>query len=488
MIGLGDIWRFPYVAYDNGGGAFLVPYLVALLTAGIPLLIMEFSLGHRSRGSAPPAFRSVHRAATGIGWWQVAICFVIATYYAVIIAWAVRYLGFSVSLQWGGDPESFLYGDFLQVGDAPGGISSYVTGVMWPLIGIWVITLGILALGVRKGIERANKIFVPMLLVLFSIIVVRALFLEGAGVGLEALFKPDWGAILNADVWLAAYIQVFFSLSVGFGIMTTYASYLRRKSDLTGSAMVAAFTNSSFEILAGIGVFAALGFISVSNGVPVRYTADQGIGLAFVAFPKIISTLPAGAHLFGVAFFVSLIVAGLTSLISIVQVVVAAVQERTGLRRGPAVLAVGGAVALASVLIFPTDQGLYYLDVVDHFINQYGIALAALASIIAVGWWRRQLPALRDHANLSSAMRVGPTWMILLGYATPLALAWLSVESAISELSTPYGDYPVGFLVAVGWLVAACALLAGVVLGLLPWRRQEEPGVITIEFQKGRRQ
>src|SRR5699024_478506 len=200
-VGLGNIWRFPYVAYANGGGAFMVPYLIALLTAGIPMLIMMYSLGHRFRGSPPVAFRRLARPAEAIGWWQVMVSFFIAIYYAVIIAWAVRYVGFSFGTQWGGDTESFLNEDFLALGDEPGMVSGYVADTFWPLLAVWIVTLGVLALGVRKGIERANKVFIPLLVVLFLILVVRALFLPGAAEGLNALFTPDWSAIGDGSVW-----------------------------------------------------------------------------------------------------------------------------------------------------------------------------------------------------------------------------------------------------------------------------------------------
>ena len=472
-IGLGNIWRFPYVAYENGGGAFLIPYLAALLTAGIPLLILEYTVGHRFRGSPPLAFRRLSRPAETIGWWQVGICFIIATYYAVIIAWAVRYTGFSIGLQWGDDPEGFLFGQFLKVADTPGLGSSYVAGVLWPLIAVWVVTLGVLALGVRRGIERASKIFIPLLVVLFGALVVRALFLEGAGIGLDALFSPDWSAITDGSVWVAAYGQIFFSLSVGFGIMVTYASYLRRRADLTGSALVAGFANSSFEILAGIGVFAVLGFMAAASDVPVNEVAAEGIGLAFVAFPQIISTMPAG-DVFGLLFFGSLVIAGFTSLISIVQVVVGAVQDRTGMGRLPAVLSVGGATALVSILLFPTDRGLYALDVVDHFINQYGIALAALVVVIVVAWALRRLATLQAHANLTSAVPVEAWWRVVLGVVTPVVLGWMMWDSLRAELAKNYGDYPTWFLLVAGWGVAAAVIVLGVLLALLPWRGVQE--------------
>ncbi|MEE1928654.1 sodium-dependent transporter [Streptomyces sp. TRM 70351] len=474
-VGLGNIWRFPAEAYRNGGGAFLLPYLIALLTAGLPLLIMEYTIGRRSRKSPPAAFRRLARPAQFIGWWQVTICFVIATYYALILAWAVRYVGFSVTQEWGGSAEDFLFAEFLQLGETPGELGGYVSGVFWPLLLVWAAVLVVLALGVRRGIEAATKVFIPLLVVFFGVLVVRAVTLDGASIGLDAFFTPDWGALTDGSVWVAAYGQIFFSLSVGFGIMVTYASYLGRRSDLTGSALVAGFANSSFEILAGIGVFATLGFLAASSGGAIG-DVEGGVGLAFVAFPTIISQMPLGA-LFGVLFFLSLVIAGLTSLISIVQVIVSAVQDRSGMRRVPAVLSVGGAVALVSLLLYPTNGGLYLLDAADRFINQYGIALAAVVAVVTVAWVLRKLPELQRDADATSAVSLGRWWKLCLGVVTPIVLGWMLVDALSQELAENYAGYPTGFLLWAGWGVAAAALVVAVLIALLPWpgRTDGEP-------------
>lgn len=477
-IGLGNIWRFPYVAYAHGGGAFLLPYLVALLTAGIPLLILDYTLGHRYRRSPPAAFRALGRPLESLGWWQVGICLVVAVYYAVIIAWAVRYVGFSVGQRWGEDPQSFLATDFLRASPEPGAPGAYVLGVALPLVGIWLLTVVILAAGVRRGIERANRVFVPLLVVLFLALVVRALFLDGAARGLDAFFAPDWSALTDGSVWVAAYGQIFFSLSVGFGIMLTYASYLRRDADLTGTAMIAGFANSSFELLAGIGVFAAVGFMAAEAGIPVSEVATSGVGLAFVAFPQIISALPGGAGPFGVVFFASLVIAGLTSLVSIVQVIVSAVRDHTGLARRPAVLAVGGTAAALSLLVFPTDQGLYLLDTADHFVNQYGIALASLVVVVVVAWVLRRLPTLRAHANATSTLPLGRWWLVSLGVVTPLVLGWMMWDSVRGELRAHYGGYPTWLLLTAGWGVAAGVLVLGLLVPLLRRARQDDGPVV----------
>src|SRR5699024_1401377 len=341
----------------------------------------------------------------------------------------------------------------------------------WPLLAVRIVTLGVLALGVRKGIERANKVFIPLLVALFLILVVCALFLPGAAEGLDALFTPDWSAIGDGSVWIAAYGQIFFSLSVGFGIMITYSSYLGRRSDLTGTGLVAGFANSSFELLAGLGVFATDGFMAATAAIPVDQVAAEGIGLAFVAFPEIISTMGAGSTVFGVLFFASLVLAGLSSLISIVQVVISSVQDKTGMGRVPAVLSVGGLTALVSILLFPTAERLYLLDTIDHFINSYGIVLVALVALIVVAWLLRKLPTLQQHANRTSVVRLGLWWQLLLGVVTPVVLGFMMWDSLSSELSENYEGYPTGFLLSAGWGVAIGALVLGIILALLPWRK-----------------
>ena len=212
-------------------------------------------------------------------------------------------------------------------------------------------------------------------------LVVQALFLDGAAQGLDALFTPNWDALTEPGVWGAAFGQIFFSLSIGFGIMITYSSYVHRDTDMTGSGAVVGFANSSFELLAGIGVFAALGFMAQANGVEVSEVASDGIGLAFIAFPTIISEAPAGA-LIGVLFFGSLVIAGLTSLVSVIEVVISAVRDKFEMSRVGASLAVSVPCMIISLVFFSTTSGIFVLDIVDHFINQFGILLVAVVSML----------------------------------------------------------------------------------------------------------
>jgi NSS family neurotransmitter:Na+ symporter len=470
-VGLGNIWRFPYVAYENGGGAFVIPYIVALLTAGIPFLFLDYALGHRYRGSAPLSFARLRKGTEGLGWWQVGICFMIAIYYAAVMAWAVRYAMFSVTEAWGDDPEGFFFGKFLQVGD-PGVDATPVWGVLIPLLLVWIAIVAVLLLGVQKGIGRTAFFFIPVLVVVFGILVVRSLFLPGAGEGLDALFTPNWGALTDATVWAAAYGQIFFSLSIGFGIMITYSSYVHKHTDMPGSGLVVGFANSGFELLAGIGVFAALGFMAQASGVAVGDVATSGVGLAFVAFPAIISEAPAGA-LLGVLFFVSLVIAGFTSMVSIVEVVISGVRDKFDMTRKGATIAVTVPMALLSLVFFSTTSGLYVLDILDHFINQFGILLVAVVSMLVLSWGLRVLPTLGDHLSDGSSITVGAWWRILVSIVAPIGLILVLGLAFWEDVKTPYGGNPGWMLGVFGWGAAGAVIVFGFLAAQAKWRDPE---------------
>ncbi|MBA2175748.1 sodium-dependent transporter [Halobacillus locisalis] len=474
-IGLGNIWRFPAVAYENGGGAFFIPYLFALLTAGIPLLVMEFTLGHKYRGSAPLSFFRMNKKTEWLGWWAVLVSFVISTYYAVIIAWAIRYSFFSINLSWGEDTESFLFNDFLQLTVTPGQTGNMVMGILIPLVIVWVITLGVLFAGVKKGIETANKIFIPTLVVLFLIIVIRAITLPGAAQGLQTFFAPDFSQIMNPSVWVAAYGQIFFSLSIAFAIMITYSSYLPKKSDITNNAFITGFSNSSFELLAGIGVFGALGFMAQQNGVGVEEVVSGGVGLAFVVFPQIINEFPALSGLFGFLFFMSLVLAGLSSLISISETYVAGIKEKFGLSRKAAVAAGGGLAAVIS-LLFATQGGLFFLDAADYFINQFGVAFVGLVEVVVIAWFVRKLGDFQNHANGVSDLHLGGWWKVCLGVITPIVLGimmfQLFTKNLFKQFETDTGNYEGysdTFILFGGWSVAIFAIAVGFLMTAKRW-------------------
>ncbi|PTM57669.1 sodium-dependent transporter [Desmospora activa] len=472
-IGLGNIWRYPYIAYENGGGAFLLPYFIALLTAGIPILILEYSLGHRFRGSAPHVFRALSRRWEWLGWWQVFISFVIVSFYMVIIGWALSFTFFSFGTQWGTDTESFFFNNYLGVTDDFWQFGGFQWKVLLPVVLVWAVVYWTMLRGVRGGIERLSKVLMPVLILMMVAITLRAVTLPGALEGLNVLLTPDFSALTKAEVWLAAYGQVFFSLSIGFGIMITYSSYLPKRSDLANSGLIAGLANSGFEFMAAIGVFGALGFLAVQQGLGVDEVVNAGPALAFVVFPQIINQFPALNSLFGVLFFGSLLFAGLTSAVSILEPVIAGFKEKLNLSRRAAVNGVCGAAFLAS-LLFATKGGIRYLDTVDHFINSYGIALAGLVELILIAWITRKLVDMRQHINAVSDVRVGKSWQLALSLLTPIVLTVMAVFNLFQEWQTPYEDYPLNGLLLMGWGAAIWVILLAFVFQSIGWRQSTQ--------------
>ncbi|QPK79661.1 sodium-dependent transporter [Corynebacterium lizhenjunii] len=481
-VGLGNIWRFPYVAYENGGGAFLVPYIVALLTAGIPLLWFDLAVGHRFRGSTPLAFRRVSPSLESIGWFKAGVNFFIAIYYAAIIAWAAIYTVKSINQAWGDSPADYFMGDFLQADTDATYSANFVWPILLVMVGVWVIAIVTLATDINKGIGKLTSLFLPVLTVMFIILVVRALFLDGAVDGLNALFTPDWSVLSNPSVWIAAYGQIFFSLSIGFGIMITYASYLKPRTNLTNTGLVTAFANSSFEVLAGIGVFATLGYMAAQQGVAVDEVASGGIGLAFIAFPTIINLMPLGG-LFGVLFFGSLFLAGLTSLISILEVVISAVADKFDLPRKKAAIMAGSVMAVVSCLLFSTTSGLVTLDIMDKFTNNIGIVFGAVCAVIAVGWVTGRRREMAQHINAVSGLRVGTVWTFLTFVATPALLIYFLVSEIITLIGEPYEGYSQAQIGLYGWAAVAIILVASFVFASLKFRgNQHLDGLATSDY------
>ncbi|MDR1118889.1 MAG: sodium-dependent transporter [Bifidobacteriaceae bacterium] len=477
-VGLGNIWRFPGVAYENGGGAFMIPYLIALLTAGIPILFLDYALGHRYHGSPPLAFRRLAgrlgQWAESVGWLQVMICFFIAVYYAAILAWACSYFVFSFNQKWGEDTVGFLLGEYLQTDAATGGLLKPVAGVLIPLCLIWVAAIVVMALGVKKGVEMTNSIAIPVLVIAFGVLVVRSLFLPGAADGLNALLTPNFSALAQPSVWVAAYAQIFFSLSIAFGIMLTYASYRKRRSNLTSPGLVVAFANSSFEIMAGLGVFSILGFMAGQNGQTMAELGEaeaiKGVGLSFMTFPRVVSEMPA-AGFFGALFFGSLFLAGFTSLISILQVISGAIQDKFNLSEPAAALWMGIPVALVSMVAFGTQAGLPNLDVVDKYTNEVGIVLCAIIIMVVVTWVYGKGPELAFHLSALSTFKVGPIWRFLVTVVCPVVLAYMLVVTVWGSFKEPYGGYDWHLIYVGGWGVLNVIVIASLVMTLVRWKR-----------------
>ena len=485
-VGLGNIWRFPYVVASNGGGAFMVVYLIALITAGIPIMILEFSIGHKFRSSAPVAFKSMNPKWEWLGWIQVFTSIAITVYYVAIIGWSLYYAFSSITgLAWGADTGTYFMKEYLQISSGPFDFGGIVTSSLVPLLIAWAFIYFILIGGIKGGIEKANKILMPILFAMVLIIIARGVSLPGALSGLDYMFKPDLSRIGDPSVWVAAYGQVFFSLSVAFAIMITYSSYLPKKSDINNNAFLASFADCGFSLLAGISVFTIIGYMAHTQGKEVAEVAGTGgIGLAFVVFPEAINSLPGFNGLFGTLFFLVLSFAGFTSAISINEVVIAAFAEKFHWSRKRAVTTVISITATISIL-FATKAGLHILDLVDNYVNNYNIVLAGLIEIVLIGWCYKlvafkdqktgvefndyifsgdKIVSLQQHANSVSDFKIGFWWYLSLKYVTPIVLIVVSALKFKTNLTEPYSGYPQIAQLVFGWSMPILAIIFAIIL------------------------
>lgn len=470
-IGLGNIWRFPYMTYENGGGAFLIPYFFALITAGIPLIILEFGLGHKFRGSAPLALAKARPGFEWLGWSQALIAFFISVYYVGVVAWSLNYVGFSFNLAWGQDANAFFFGSYLGLSDGAFDFGSLRPTILGALVLAWVINFIVLYSGVKKGIELANKIFIPILILMILIITVRGLTLPGAAVGLNYLFQPDFSKILDYKIWVAAYGQIFFTLSIGFAIMMAYSSYLPKKSDIINNGFITALGNCGFSLLAGIAVFSIVGWMAQTSGQPFEDVVKDGVGLAFVAFPTAISQMPTMPQLFGVLFFLSLVFAGLSSHISINEAVISGLMDKLNAPRKK-VVTVYCLVAGIISLYMASGAGLYFLDIVDHFTNQIGIVFAGLIEVILIGWFFN-INSIREHINPISDFQIGSWWVFCLKFITPVILGYVALSNLLGDIKAPYEGYPMNAIIMLGWSTIAIIIVGGYLLRTANWRNRE---------------
>ncbi len=493
-VGLGNLWGFPYKLYSFGGGAFLIPYIIALVLVGFPLLILEFSLGHYTQRAAPDAFKESHKRFEMIGWWGIILGFVIITYYPVILAYCFSFLWYSVQgiinkgqLPWAGkglegveSARKFFFDNYLGYHEGTA-LGSIRWNILWPLIIAWLS----MYLCIFKGVKLVGKVVwltVPLPWLMLVILTVRGLTLEGSMQGLAYYLNPVWSELAKPDTWRYAFGQVFFSLSLAFGVMITYASFLHRKSDINNNALIISLADFGTSFIAGLAVFATLGgmaFVTqqAGNPVEVKNVAESGPSLAFIAFPYALAQLPYSAW-FSFIFFFALITLGIDSAFSITESVLASIVDKTGWKRA-IVLPVMSLIGLAFGLIYVTQGGLNWLGIIDGFVNgTRGIAFLGLMEALVLGWlWR--LSILRRHANSRSDWKLGKWWDYVIRLLIPIVLGtlffWQLFEDIYNKegfIRTNDGKWIASNCVGVGILVAAP--LIALVLSLIKGRENNK--------------
>jgi NSS family neurotransmitter:Na+ symporter len=422
-VGLGNVWRFPYLAGKNGGGAFVLFYLLCVIVIGFGLMLAEFVIGRHTQLSSVDAFKKLDKRFTFVGAMGVLAAFIIMGYYPVVGGWSVAYIFKSIMGQ--------LSTDQAAMGEA---FTTLITGIGSPIFWTAVYLLAnviIVAKGISSGIEKASKIMMPLLFILLIILVVRSLTLPGAIEGLKYLFVPDFSK-LTGDVMLSALGQAFFSLSLGMGCMITYASYLSKKENLVENALVVPTMDTGVALLAGMVIIPAT--------VAFGFDLGQGPGLVFVTVPAIFATMgPVVGRLFGIIFFLLLTVAALTSSLSLLEVVVSYLIDNRGLERKKAV-AISSiilfAICIAASLSMGPWSGISILgknifDFLDWFANSILLPVGGMFITLYVGWFFGKDKVKAEVTN-EGTIRFGlfEVWMFLCRFVIP-AIIFLVLLSGL---------------------------------------------------------
>jgi NSS family neurotransmitter:Na+ symporter len=416
-VGLGNIWRFAYVAGENGGGGFLLVYLAIVGALGVPLVVAEFAIGKRGGADAATAFEALAPGSAWrrVGWIGVVGATLILSYYAVIAGWALRYFALATTGALWEVPAGGHAANFRAFIAAP------LAPALWQAAMMSAAML-VVAGGVARGIERANRWLMPLLALIVLLLAAHALTLPGSARGVAFLLDPDWSAVLRPGVILAALGQAFFSIGVGMAVYVTYGAYMRQEHQVVRAAIVIVAADTLFAVIAGLAIFPA---VFAMGGDPAA-----GPELAFITLPQIFLAMPAG-RLIGAVFFFLLSAAALTSMISLLEVPVAAVMHRWRIPRTAAVALTGGAICLAGLpaalgyglLAGVTVLGAPMLEAMDRLVSNLLLPLGGLAVAVFFGWVLPRALAL-GLAELGDGPR-GRALLWLLRYPAPLLILGL---------------------------------------------------------------
>ena len=423
-VGLGNIWRFPYMAGQNGGAVFIMIYIFCILLLGIPCMISEFIIGRHGQANTARAYRKMAGGTmwSFIGYMGVLTGFLITGYYAVVSGWCLEYVWASVLGKLHGDP-AFITNYFTSFSQDP------VKPVFWTLI-ILLTTYLIIENGVRDGIERASKLMMPTLFILLLIIVVASCMLPDAEKGVEFLFKPDFQKI-NSEVFLAALGQSFYSMSIAMGCICTYASYFSKHTNLTTSAVQIGVIDFIVALLAGLVIFPA------AFSVGVR--PDSGPSLIFITLPNVFqqafSFIPSLGYFISVLFYILLSMAALTSLMSLHEVSTAFLQEEMVITRKKAARIVTistiivGAMCSLSLGAWSKYQffGKTVFDLFDFVTGQLFLPIVGFLTCIFIGWFVPH-KIVRDEFTNWGTLRNGTLfhiYLLLVKYVCPLCILFI---------------------------------------------------------------
>jgi len=428
-IGLGNIWKFPYIAGANGGAAFVFIYLISILLIGVPVLFAEILIGRTTNRNPVGAFNKLSNGSkfwTSIGGLGVLAGFLILSYYAVVAGWAVGYMV---------EAAKGVFYDFPTPEAAGHHFNDLIGNVYW-IVGYFAVfmlmTMGFVLFGVQKGIEKGSKIMMPILFVLLIVLVIRGMTLDGASEGMMFLWNPDWSKVTPQTV-LMALGQAFFTLSLGMGAMLTYGSYMSKKDSIPVSGLEIVTLDTAIALLAGIAIFTAV--------FATGQSPNAGPGLIFHTLPVVFTKMP-GGYLFSIAFFLLLTIAAVTSAISLLEVITAYFVDEKGWERKKVVLIFGGItflLGLPSALSYNVMSdfhifGLNFFDFIDYISANILLPIGGLfISIFVAYFWGfdKAIANLREGAEklFDNNPWVEIYWKIFLKYFAPILILIVFLNS-----------------------------------------------------------
>lgn len=428
-VGLGNMWRFPYLAAKYGGGTFLITYLVLVFTLGVSLLLLETALGRKTGQSAIGAFTQFGKKYMIIGVLASAVPFIITPYYCIIGGWVTKYAAAYLT---GSSAVLADGGDFFT-----GFISSPAESFVWMFV-FMIIAFLVVSLGVKGGIEKANLIMMPALIVAAIGIALYTLTMPGALDGALYYLIPDFSKF-SPELVIGALGQMFYSLSLAMGIMITYGSYLDKKSSLTQSVVRVGGFDFGVSFLAGLMIVPAA-FVAMGSGDAVA--ANAGPSLMFITLPQVFYQMGSAAQIVGFLFFLLVFFAALTSAISLTETCVSIVQDGTKWSRKKSLIVVMVTIAICGSLINlgynglafiePLGAGTTLLDFFDFIANSVLMPIVAILTCVFVGWLIKP-KALVDEVKASSSFRIEKVWVFMIRFIAPVLVAVILVAYVAAQ-------------------------------------------------------
>ncbi|XP_007520620.1 sodium-dependent dopamine transporter [Erinaceus europaeus] len=484
-VDLANVWRFPYLCYKNGGGAFLVPYLLFMVIAGMPLFYMELALGQFNRAGAAGVWK-ICPLLKGVGFTVILISLYVGFFYNVVIAWALHYFlsSFTLELPWTSCNHTWNSPACLDTQGSPNRSSHtspaaeyFERGVLhlhkshglddlgppdWQLTGCLVVVIVLLYFSLWKGVKTSGKVVwvtATLPYVVLLALLLRGVTLPGALDGIRAYLSVDFRRLCEASVWIDAATQICFSLGVGFGVLIAFSSYNQFTNNCYRDAIITTSVNSLTSFSSGFVVFSFLGYVAQKHRVPISAVATDGPGLIFIVYPEALATLPLSSA-WAVVFFIMLLTLGIDSAMGGMEsVVTGLVDEFRLLRRHRELftLLVVGATFLLSLLCV-TNGGIYVFTLLDHFAAGTSILFGVLVEVIGVAWFYGA-QQFSDDIKLMTGQRPSLYWRLCWKLVSPCFLLFVVVVSISTFRPPHYGSYIFpAWANAVGWAIAASSM------------------------------